>query len=48
MHVTHQEEEFSRAFIHATSAAAGLKFSNAAFPDDDSVDVTFSTRGPEA
>jgi hypothetical protein len=45
MHITHQQEEFSRAFIYAISAAAGLKFSQAATPDDDSVDVTISTRG---
>jgi hypothetical protein len=46
MHITHQQEEFSRAFIYAISAAAGLKFSNAAMPDDDSVDVAISARGP--
>ncbi|TMQ03029.1 MAG: DUF4365 domain-containing protein [Deltaproteobacteria bacterium] len=45
MHVRHQQEEFSRAFIYAISAAAGLKFNHAATPDDDSVDVTISTRG---
>ncbi len=45
MHITHQQEEFSRAFIYAISAAAGLKFSNAATPDDDSVDVAISARG---
>jgi hypothetical protein len=46
MHIPHQQEEFSRAFIYAISAAAGLKFSNAATPDDDSVDVAISARGP--
>ncbi|TMQ26840.1 MAG: DUF4365 domain-containing protein [Deltaproteobacteria bacterium] len=45
MHVRHQQEELSRAFIYAISAAAGLKFNHAATPDDDSVDVTISTRG---
>jgi hypothetical protein len=46
MHIPHQQEEFSRAFIYAISAAVGLKFSNAATPDDDSVDVAISARGP--
>jgi len=46
MHLSHQQEEFSRAFIFGVAAAAGLKFSNAATPDDDSVDVTISSRGP--
>lgn len=46
MHITHQQEEFSRAYIHAVAAAAGLKFHGAATPDDDSVDVTIATRGP--
>jgi hypothetical protein len=46
MHLTHQQEEFSRAFIYAISAAAGLKFRNAATPDDDSIDVEISARGP--
>jgi hypothetical protein len=44
MHLTHQQEEFSRAFVYAISAAAGLKFSSAATPDDDSVDVAVSAR----
>ena len=42
MHVTHQQEEFSRAYIYAVAAAAGMKFSPAAAPDDDSVDVMIS------
>lgn len=46
MYITHQQEEFSRAYLYAVAAAAGLKFQNAAMPDDDSVDVTVSTRGP--
>lgn len=44
MHVTQQQEEFSRAYIYAVAAAAGLKFQGATAPDDDSVDVTISVR----
>src|SRR4051812_40901926 len=46
MHVTQQQEEFSRAYLYAVTAATGLKFQNAAAPDDDSVDATISARGP--
>ncbi len=45
MHITHQQEEFSRAYLHAIAAGAGLKFDPAGRPDDDSVDVAISTRG---
>lgn len=45
MHITHQQEEFSRAYLYAIAAAAGLKFSPAPAPDDDSVDMAISTRG---
>lgn len=45
MHITHQQEEFSRAYLHAIAAAAGLKFDPAGRPDDDRVDVAISTRG---
>ena len=45
MYVTHQQEEFSRAYVHAIAAAGGLKCSTAPLPDDDSVDVTIATRG---
>lgn len=46
MHITQQQEEFSRAFVHAVASAAGLKVQAGATPDDDSVDLTVSSRGP--
>ncbi len=46
MYITQQQEEFSRAYVYAIAAAAGLKYSAGAMPDDDSVDATISTRGP--
>lgn len=45
MYISHQQEEFSRAFIYAIASAAGLKFNSTATPDDDSVDVMISARG---
>ena len=44
MHVTHQQEEFSRAFVHAVSSAAGFKVQPGATPDDDSIDLTVCSR----
>jgi hypothetical protein len=45
MHISHQQEEFSRAYVYAVAAAAGFKYSPAPTPDDDSVDVVVSARG---
>jgi hypothetical protein len=45
MHISHQQEEFSRAYVYAVAAAAGFKYSPAASPDDDSIDVGVSARG---
>jgi hypothetical protein len=45
-HITHRQEEFSRAYVHAIASAAGLKVQPGATPDDDSVDLTISARGP--
>jgi hypothetical protein len=45
MYPSHQQEEFSRAYVYAVAAAAGFKYSPAPTPDDDSVDVVISTRG---
>ncbi|MCB9788515.1 MAG: DUF4365 domain-containing protein [Deltaproteobacteria bacterium] len=46
MNISHQQEEFSRAFVHAVASAAGFKVQAGATPDDDSVDLTISSRGP--
>jgi hypothetical protein len=46
MHITHRQEEFSRAFVQAIASAAGFKTQPGATPDDDSVDLTISARGP--
>lgn len=46
MYITHQQEEFSRAFVHAVASAAGFKVQPGATPDDDSVDLSISARGP--
>lgn len=46
MHITHQQEEFSRAFVHAIASAAGFKVQPGAAPDNDSVDFALCDRGP--
>lgn len=45
MHANHQQEEFSRAFVHAVVSVAGYKLQPAALPDDDSVDLSIASRG---
>lgn len=45
MHITHQQEAFSRAYVHAVSAAAGFRVQGGTDPDDDSVDLTIAHRG---
>lgn len=46
MHITKQQEEFSRAFVHAVIAVAGYQLGQPLLVDDDSVDLSISTRGP--
>lgn len=41
-----QQEEFSRAYVHAVAAVAGAKVFPPSAPDDDSVDLSIGTRGP--
>lgn len=45
-YITHRQEEFSRAFVHAVISSAGLRLQPGAMPDDDSVDLTICARGP--
>ncbi len=45
MFPTHQQEAFSRAFVAAIAAAAGLKVAPGAEPDDDSVDLVIGATG---
>ncbi|MCB9794610.1 MAG: DUF4365 domain-containing protein [Alphaproteobacteria bacterium] len=45
MHISHQQEAFSRAYVRAVAAAAGFRVQAGADPDDDSVDLTLSARG---
>ncbi|GMV38308.1 MAG: hypothetical protein AMXMBFR64_00240 [Myxococcales bacterium] len=45
MFLAHQQEEFSRACVHAVASAVGFKVQAGASPDDDSVDLTISDRG---
>ncbi|QED30332.1 DUF4365 domain-containing protein [Microvenator marinus] len=44
MYISQQQEEFCRAYVYAVVAAAGLR-SGKPEPDDDSVDLTISSRG---
>jgi len=46
MHITHQQEAFSKAYVQAIGAAAGYRVQDGPIPDDDSVDLTLSGRGP--
>jgi hypothetical protein len=46
MHPTHQQEEFSRAYVHAVASVAGYKIVPGALPDDDSIDLSIASRGP--
>lgn len=46
MHITHQQEEFSRAFVHAVASCAGFRVQPGPMPDDDSIDLTVCGRGP--
>lgn len=46
MYITHQQEEFSRAYVHAIATVAGFKVVPGATPDDDSVDLSIASRGP--
>lgn len=44
MFLTQKQEDFSRAYVRAVVAAAGLRYSEPS-PDDDSVDLTVAERG---
>lgn len=46
MHISHQQEALSRAYVRAVAAAAGFGVPDGPQPDDDSVDFTISARGP--
>ncbi|HEX4419258.1 MAG TPA: DUF4365 domain-containing protein [Kofleriaceae bacterium] len=46
MYRNFHQEAFSRAYIHAVAAGAGLKYCDGPLPDDDHVDVTISSSGP--
>lgn len=46
MYVPLQQEQFSRAFVHAVVTVAGFKIVPPAAPDDDSVDLGIAARGP--
>lgn len=45
MALSFQQEEFSRAYVHAVASAAGFKVFPPATPDDDSVDLSIGARG---
>jgi hypothetical protein len=45
MSLNFQQEEFSRAYVHAVATVAGFKVYPPATPDDDSVDLSIGTRG---
>ncbi|MBI2570942.1 MAG: DUF4365 domain-containing protein [Candidatus Schekmanbacteria bacterium] len=45
MYLSFQQEEFSRAYVHAVATVAGFKIYPPAFPDDDSIDLSIGTRG---
>lgn len=45
MHITHQQEAFSRAFVGAMTAAAGFKSIPGGEPDDDSIDLILGATG---
>lgn len=46
MHITHRQEALSVAYVRAVAATAGLRVQDGAQPDDDSIDLTISARGP--
>jgi len=46
MHLSHQQEAISKAFVRAVAAAAGFRVQDGTEPDDDSVDLTIAARGP--
>ena len=46
MHLSHQQEAFSLAYVRAVAATAGFRVQDGPHPDDDSVDLTLSARGP--
>lgn len=46
LHLSHQQEAFSRAYVRAVAAAAGFRVQDGPEPDDDSIDITISARGP--
>lgn len=46
MHISHRQEAFSMAYLRAVAAAAGYRVQEGPLPDDDSVDLTLSARGP--
>jgi hypothetical protein len=46
MHISHRQEAFSIAYVRAVAAVAGYRVQDGPAPDDDSVDLTLSDRGP--
>jgi hypothetical protein len=46
MHITQRQEKFSAAYVRAIAATAGFRVLDGAQPDDDSVDLTLTARGP--
>lgn len=46
MHVSHRQEAFSVAYVRAVAAVAGFRVQEGPLPDDDSVDLTVTARGP--
>lgn len=45
MHLSSQQEAFSLAYVRAVAATAGYRVQGGPQPDDDSVDMTISSRG---
>lgn len=41
-----EQEQFSRAYVHAVITVAGFAMAPPCSPDDDSVDLTITARGP--
>jgi hypothetical protein len=46
MHITHQQEAFSLAYVQAVAAAAGFSVQGGPVPDNQGLDLTIAARGP--
>jgi hypothetical protein len=46
VHIDQRQEQFSKAYVRAVAAVAGFRVQEGPQPDDDSVDLTISARGP--